>query len=676
MKRKSFTRRDFLKLAGAGAAVTVPAGLGLGYAVLQESKGDPILERSPYVENAYTPNPDGSVSILLITNQQAANRFGAYLGEILRAEGVNGFHTVDLSSLKPALLEKYDVVILAETSLSATEAETFEAYVTRGGRLIGMKPDDRLGAVFGWERSAGDATLSKGYLKIDSGQPASSGINPSTLQLHDSANLYQLAGAQSIAWLYTDRETASENPAIAINRFGEGWGVGFAFDLAKSVAYMRQGNPDRVNQDIDGLAGVRTVDMFVDWIDLECIQIPQADEQQRLFVNILTQISTSPLPRLWYFPEDKKSMLIATGDSHSNPAQYIEDVLTRVEQRGGHMTVYYSPQIVDDLGRAQRWVRFWLTDHVPLVSDILGKEFGSPTSQMVEDWRARGHEITLHPYVETGLDEWHLYWKEFTGRGYAPVSQTVRTHRILWTGWMETARVQATYGIRMNFDYYHVGPSLQKKNGEWAYGHLTGSGRPMKFIDEQGRIIDLYQQLTQIADEHLIPMDVPGWGGWPQLTPPEAVEVSKYLLDRSAKQGDYCAIGGQFHVDPFQLGGETAEKGAIFLDGTLDYARLLDVPIWSAQEWLAFTDLRHDSSFSDMVWDSNASTLTFRLVPLNQPGARLTVLIPARHAEKSLSGLSVEGVTTPLTGRLVVSSMEYVQAILTAQEHTIKATYS
>jgi hypothetical protein len=675
MKRKSFTRRDFLKLAGAGTALAVPV-TALGYTAYRESQGDPMVNRSPYVQMDHTSNLDGSVPILILTNQDSENRFGAYLGEILRAEGANCFHTADLSALKPALLEKYDIVVLAETSLNTTEADTLEAYVARGGRLVGMKPDDRLGAVFGWQRSAGAPALSTGYLKTESSHPACTGINPSTMQLHDSANLYLLARAQPIAWLYVDRDTASENPAIVVNRFGEGWAVGFAFDLAKSIAYMRQGNPERVNQDIDGLAGVRTVDMFVDWIDLERIQIPQADEQQRLFVNLLTQISKKPLPRLWYFPEDKKSILIATGDSHSNPAQFIEDVLTRVEQRGGHMTIYYSPQIVDDIGRAQRWARFWLTDNVPLISSVLGREFGSPTPHMVEQWRARGHEITLHPYVETGLDEWQLYWKEFTGRGYAPVSQTVRTHRILWTGWMETARVQAMHGMRMNFDYYHVGPSLQKKSGEWVYGHLTGSGRPMKFIDEQGRIIDLYQQLTQIADEHLIPMDVPGWGGWPQLSPQEAVEVSKYLLDRSVMHGDYCALGGQFHVDPFQLGGDPAEKGGIFLEGTLDYARQLGVPIWSAQEWLAFTDLRHDSSFADMVWDSNASSLTFLLLPPRGPDSRLTVLLPVRHAEKSLSTMSVDGVTTAPAARLVVGGMEYVPVILTAQEHAIQAAYS
>ena len=171
-------------------------------------------------------------------------------------------------------------------------------------------------------------------------------------------------------------------------------------------------------------------------------------------------------------------------------------------------------------------------------------------------------------------------------------------------------------------------------------------------------------------------MDVPGWGGWPQLTAQEAVDVSKYLLDRSVKYGDYCAIGGQFHIDPFQLEGDPAEKGGIFLEGTLDYANQLGVPILSAQEWLEFTDLRHDANFTDLVWDSNASTLTFSLLPPNQPDSTLTVLLPLHYTDKTLSITSVDGVTTSLSARLVLGGVEYALIIVSAQEHSFILKYS
>lgn len=670
MKRK-ITRRDFLKLAGAGAAVTA----ALGYGVLRESNGDPIVERNPYVNpnSLFTAELDGSVPILVVVNPEAENKFGIFLTEILRAEGVNCFHMAALSSLSADAIGAYDVILLAETPLTTSQIELFEGYVFNGGGLVSLKPAAGFESMFGWERSAG--SLSDEYLLYDSAQPVNGGSNPMSLQYHGTADLYELTSGEGVAWLFT-KNAPYGKPAIVMNRFGKGAAVAYAFDLARSIAYMRQGNPELVNQDLDGLNGARTVDMFVGRIDLERIQIPQADEQQRMLVNVLAHLSKRPLPRLWYFPEDKKSVLIATGDSHSNPVPFIEEVLKIVDDRGGHMTVYYAPQIVGDIGRAARRTRFWLTDNVPVISNALGEEFGSPTPDLVESWRARGHEIALHPYVETGLDEWQVYWKEFTGRGYGPVSQTVRTHRVLWSGWMETARAQAMYGMRMNFDYYHVGPSLQMPNGAWVNGHLTGSGRPMKFIDEQGHIIDLYQQLTQVTDEHNIPMNVPEWGGYAGLSAQETVDISKYLLDRSVKYGDYCAITGQFHVDPFQLGGDPARSGRIFLEGTLDYANELGVPILSAQEWLWFSDARHDSNFENVTWDAAASSLTCELVPPAQPLSTLTVLLPALHAGKQLSAVTVDGVPTPAKTRLVLGGVEYAQVILPASRHSIQSTYS
>jgi hypothetical protein len=347
----------------------------------------------------FTAELDGSVPILVVVNPDAENKFGLFLTEILRAEGVNCFHLATLASLSAEVIGAYDVILLAETPLTASQIEMFEGYVFNGGGLVSLKPAAGFESIFGWERNAG--SLSDEYLLYDSAHPVNAGSNPLSLQYHGAADLYALTGGEGLAWLFT-KHAPYGKPAITMNQFGDGVAVAYAFDLAKSIAYMRQGNPALANQDLDGLNGARTVDMFVGWIDLERIQIPQADEQQRMLVNTLAYLSKRPLPRLWYFPEDKKSVLIATGDSHSNPVPFIEEVLKIVDDRGGHMTVYYAPQIVNDIGRAARWTRFWLTDNVPVISNALGEEFGSPTPALVESWRARGHEIAMHPYVETG----------------------------------------------------------------------------------------------------------------------------------------------------------------------------------------------------------------------------------------------------------------------------------
>ena len=48
------------------------------------------------------------------------------------------------------------------------------------------------------------------------------------------------------------------------------------------------------------------------------MQIPQADEQQRLLANLIQQMTVKPVPRFWYFPKGKKAVVIMTGDDHAN----------------------------------------------------------------------------------------------------------------------------------------------------------------------------------------------------------------------------------------------------------------------------------------------------------------------------------------------------------------------
>ena len=79
-----------------------------------------------------------------------------------------------------------------------------------------------------------------------------------------------------------------------------GQAAAFTYDLARSVVYTRQGNPDWAGQERDGSPPIRPDDMFYpDWIDLDKVAIPQADEQQRLLVNLILHMNADrkPLPR-------------------------------------------------------------------------------------------------------------------------------------------------------------------------------------------------------------------------------------------------------------------------------------------------------------------------------------------------------------------------------------------
>ena len=108
-----------------------------------------------------------------------------------------------------------------------------------------------------------------------------------------------------------------------------GQAAAFTYDLARSVVYTRQGNPAWAGQERDGTPPVRSDDLFFgakagdvqpDWVDLNKVAIPQADEQQHLLTNLIEQMNVDrkPLPRFWFLPRDEKAAVVMTGDDHSS----------------------------------------------------------------------------------------------------------------------------------------------------------------------------------------------------------------------------------------------------------------------------------------------------------------------------------------------------------------------
>jgi hypothetical protein len=676
-------RRQFLKLAGVTGALALPAWVA--YDAAAGWMGETPPNGNPYalldVMKAWPSSPVEAGPILVLVHERSDNPFGLYLAEILRAEGLNCFQTAYLSDLSGAPLEWYDLILLAEGPLDSGQAERLDAYVKNGGRLVAMRPQARLASLFGL-KSLGGSTA-EGYLKVETGHPIAQGIPTEALQFHGTADHYRLAGAEAIAWLSDAANARTAFPAVTVHRHGQGRAALWAFDLARSVAYTRQGNPAWANQERDGGAGVRTTDMFKGWIDLDRIHIPQADYQQRLLANLLSALSQDarPLPRLWYFPGKAPSVFIATGDGHpATPAFAIEDFLTRVERRGGHASVYFSFWLSSNRQRMVRRTSSRALE-LPVLRDALSNQFAAPTASHAARWRARGHEFGLHPYVEEGVEAgWHLYWKEFTGQGCGPVSPTARTHRLLWTGWVESARLQATYGIRMNLDYYHWGPAFRKESGEWVYGHLTGSGLPMRFVDEQGRILNIYQQLTQLADDHLLDMRYGGqeWGGQAKLNAEDALAVSKMLLDLGIS--DHCAIAANFHPDlffihPFAADEESYAKEARWVDGTLDYAAARGIPIWPAARWLHFTEVRHEAQFTEIQWHAATQRLHFRLLSRQASDADLSVMVPLQHGEAKVAQIVVDGREVEHEQR-TVGGVAYAWFTVPAGPHQVEAAYA
>jgi hypothetical protein len=579
-----------------------------------------LLSTLPGIVTQAVPEPD---PILLVVNDAySANNFGRYLGEILRAEGLNAFTVLEIGALTAGNLSQHTLTILAETSLTGSQASLLSSYVSGGGKLLAMRPDAQIASLFGLSGSSG--TMTDGYLKLS---PAASwnsslpgaGLTTSALQIHGTANRYALSGgAVTLAELYTDRATPAGYPAVVGS--GDGKAAAFLYDLARNVVYTRQGNPANAGVDADGDGIYRPTDLFqtpgggLPWVDRELIPIPQADEQQRFFARLVRLMvsSTKPLPQLWYFPGTAKTMLILTGDAHADPTADYQAEINALNIYGAKMTFYLSIA-------------------------------GTPLDEEMLPWLAQGHSFGLHPYayredtyppynitnLTQGYEAFDTWWAStYT----SPKSRTVRNHMVVWQGWTDAVDLEVAHGIALDTNFYHWGTWLQKGDGSWPHGYFTGSGQPMKFIKANGTIIENYQLLTPLVDEQM----VTGAGlAYEQLDVAQALDVTKSMIDASQAR-DYAALVAQFHVGYF---GATQP----WLVGSLEYATSLGIPMWNADTFLTFTEARHDTAYTNIVWNAPTSTLTFGLESDPSCPSTLTTLLPKTYNGQTLVSVNVDG---------------------------------
>ncbi|MGZ6226225.1 MAG: Ig-like domain-containing protein, partial [Syntrophales bacterium] len=257
--------------------------------------------------------------ILVITS--ASNPFTGYYAEILRTEGFNSFTVSDISLVTAGTLSNYDVAILGEMALNDSQVTMLSNWVNAGGNLIAMRPDKTLPSLLSLLGLTNlGTTLSDAYLLVNTTSGPGQGIVNQTIQFHGTADRYSTS-ATTVATLYSDATTSTSSPAVTLRSVGSSGGqtAAFTYDLAKSVVYTRQGNPAWAGQERDGVSPIRSDDLFYpDWIDLDKVAIPQADEQQRLLANLIIQMNydKKPLPRFWYFPRGLKAAVIMTSDNH------------------------------------------------------------------------------------------------------------------------------------------------------------------------------------------------------------------------------------------------------------------------------------------------------------------------------------------------------------------------
>lgn len=543
--------------------------------------------------------------ILLVGS--AASPYTAYYAEILKAEGLNYYRRTDLADVTATTLAAHDVVLLAETALTAAQVSMFTTWTNGGGRLIAMRPDKQLAGLLGLTATTG--TLGDAYLRIDTAAAPGTGLTADTIGFHGTADRYTLNGATAVATLYDDATTATANPAVTLRTAGSGQAAAFTYDLAKSVVQTRQGNIAWAGQQRDGTDGYEAAEMFfgtngqADWNDLGKALIPIADEQQRLLANLvgLMDAPKKPLPRFWYFPRDVKAVVVMSGDDHG-----IGGTVGRWDSYIGQSPAGCS---VADWECVRGSSYIYTNDPM--------------TAAQAQAYTDEGFEVGVH--VTTNCKPWgtpadlqSLYSSQLTAwkakYGSLPGPSSSRTHCVEWDDWATQAKTKLANGIRLDMDYYYYPSALVQDRP----GYFNGTGMIMKFADTDAGVIDEYQATTQLTDE--------SGQSYPST-------ITALLDGAYGSKGYYAAIGANIHTD-------FAASSAS--DAVIAAARARGVPVVSGRQMLTWLDGRNGSAFTGLAW--SGSSLTFGITG----GTRgLRAMVPVNSASGTLTGISRQGQAVP-----------------------------
>ena len=567
--------------------------------------------------------------ILVVTS--AANKFSTYTAEILRSEGINYFKTADISTINSNLLADYKYVLLGSTSLNSQQTQSLTNWVSNGGNLIAFKPDMQLASLLGI--TDGGSTLSEGYIKINTASAPGKGIVGDTIQYHTAADRYGLAGATSVATLYSDASTATLNPAVTIRSVGEGYAAAFAYDLPKSITALHQGNSAWANNDpsLIGNNPFRPDSLFhkagqTDWLNVSKASIPQADEQQRLLVNMLNEMSTSsgPIPHYWHLPHGYKAALVMTSDDHGtsdSTARFLSQV---------------SLQGAPDCS-----VRDWTC---PRAGSLVYTGGGLSTTHATSFEK---NSFPLGVHVQTNCETPTIpnltsaFQTQITAfsNAYPGVSpqQFSRIHCYIWEGFAEVPKVDEQFGIRYTMEYEWFPQSWTGSNT----GAITGSYQTMRFADTDGTMIDVYNAPTDLDYEN----------------DPTNATINADLASATGSQGFYGIFGTHYDF--------TNTYQNLLLASAAQY----DVPIISADQALAWKDAQSNSTF-DII---SSSSYQVKFKPQVAEGGEGSVaVLPLLSSNGTLASLKVDGASTPYTNA-TIKGVDY--AVFDAKPGTYVATY-
>jgi hypothetical protein len=408
---------------------------------------------------------------------------------------------------------------------------------------------------------------------------------------------------------------------VTINAYGDGLAMVFVYNLPKSIVYTRQGNHEHAGREMDGITGIRAMDLFTGgFVDTSKNTINQADEQMRILTHGIEQMSLRkrPIPRTWYFPDTLKCLVTLNNDGEDSKGEEFNQQFEDVYSKGAGMTLY-----------------------------IKEVEFISKT--WTDKWSNRGFEISGHPddTRQATNPDWRTMDSVYTAlekelkESYGVNGmKTVTNHWFVWTGsladgtqdFSAQAKIEEKHGVGLDCNYAHYDNGSPEGHflGTMGYnqGNYTGSGLSMKFADPNGKIINVYQQLNNVYDQQY--MEHKDQDGY--------FNAFKGIMDRSVREGVYSTISVRAHNNEYFF-------SEVPLMKMLDYANQQGIPVWTELNFLEFLRAKEETTINDITWDDNQLSYTIHSALKNENG--ITHLIPYVFNSKKVDEVKVNGNTYP-----------------------------
>jgi len=575
--------------------------------------------------------------ILVLTTSSSA--YGNYYAEILRTEGFNYFDVKDISTISANELSQYQTVLLSSMSLTSGQVGLLTTWVNGGGNLMAMRPDKQLASLLGLSDTG--TSVTNQYLRTNVATPAGMGIVDTPIQFKTTADKYMVNDATMVANIYSDNATATAFPAATMRSVGGGKAMAFTYDLAQSVIGLHQGNKAWSATDRDGDGNFRTNDLFIgakigdiqpDWLDSTKMAIPQADEQQRLLANMITEAmkKSLPAPRFWYLPNNQKVALVMAGDDHGAA----NDLGTEMVLNNWLNESKTGCSVAD-------WQCVRVSHYVYASAPL--------TTARAIQYTNYSFEVANHPSNFNNCNNYTSYndlyirysselanWR--TVHPGLPNQNTSRYHCYLWSDWDMMPRADIANGIRYDLDTVAYPSSWIGSNSPL----VTGSGMNMRLTDVNGAMIDVRQGVTNFDNTTAGPASIAA------------------AFDNALGPDGYYGIFGS-HYDMTDSYNQTL----------FSVAKSRNVPIISAQQALTWLDGRSSSNFSNLKsLGSGKESFTINAA---EGATGLQAMLPVNDAAGTIASIQIGGQTVTYQTN-VIKGQQY--AIFAAQPGDYVVTYS